>query len=193
MTSIGGSIYMKEIKMWENSNLGKLRTIEEGGKIFFCRNDVVNALGYCNKAKHDRKLQAVDFIVEEEVFQLIAQSGCTQAERFTNWIVSEVLPSIRKNHPDVFTITQIAKSYGMSGRALNTLLFQKGIQFKQSGQWMLYRKYQNKGYTYTQTYLIQHSDGTSGVVMETKWTVKGKAFLDETLKNMGILSSMINS
>jgi anti-repressor protein len=50
-----------------------------------------------------------------------------------------------------FTITQIAKEILMSGKALNKVLETQGIQYKQNGQWLLYSKYQNKGYTKTRT------------------------------------------
>ena len=36
------------------------------------------------------------------------------------------------------TITQIAKDYGMSGRKMNKLLEDLHVQYKQSGQWLLY-------------------------------------------------------
>lgn len=46
---------------------------------------------------------------------------------------------------DTITITQIAKDYGMSAISMNRLLHDLGIQFKQSGQWMLYQKYAEMG------------------------------------------------
>ena len=85
------------------------------------------------------------------------------------------------------TITQIAKDYGMSGKALNKILAELGVQYKQSGQWLLYSKYHAKGYTHSKTIEIQHKDGNSFVKMETKWTQKGRLFLYELLKANDIL------
>ena len=85
------------------------------------------------------------------------------------------------------TITQIAKDYGMSGKAMNAALQRLGIQYKQSGQWLLYAKYQDKGYTHSRTVNIVHSDGTPDVRMNTDWTQKGRLFLYDFLKARGIL------
>lgn len=40
---------------------------------------------------------------------------------------------------DTITVTQIAKDYGMTAQELNKLLHENKIQFKQSGQWILYK------------------------------------------------------
>jgi anti-repressor protein len=85
------------------------------------------------------------------------------------------------------TITQIAKDYGMSGQAMNELLHELKVQFKQSGQWLLYSEYHDMGYTHSKTVDITHKDGTLDVKMNTKWTQKGRLFLYELLKNNGYL------
>ncbi|SNY19197.1 Prophage antirepressor [Orenia metallireducens] len=87
-------------------------------------------------------------------------------------------------------ITQIAKDYGMSGRAMNDLLHELGIQYKQSDQWLLYAKYQGKGYTHSKTFSFERSDGTQDVKMNTKWTQKGRLFLYELLKKNGVLPTI---
>ena len=84
------------------------------------------------------------------------------------------------------TITQIAKDYGMSGRAMNDLLHELKVQYKQSGQWLLYRNHQGKGYTHSQTVEITRRDGTPDIKMNTKWTQKGRLFLYELLKDYEI-------
>lgn len=89
------------------------------------------------------------------------------------------------NNPGLVTITQISKDYGMSGKAMNKLLHDLGVQYKQSGQWLLYSKYHNAGYTHSHTVQITHSDGSKSVKMETKWTQKGRLFLYELLKRNG--------
>lgn len=85
------------------------------------------------------------------------------------------------------TITQIAKDYGMSGRAMNEQLHKLKVIYKLGSQWLLYSKYQAKGYTHSETVDIEHSDGRSDVVMNTKWTQKGRLFLYELLKANGVL------
>lgn len=85
------------------------------------------------------------------------------------------------------TITQIAKDYGMSGAAMNEKLHALGVIYKLGGQWLLYSKYQAKGYTHSETVDITHRDGRGDVRMNTKWTQKGRLFLYQHLKKRGIL------
>ena len=83
------------------------------------------------------------------------------------------------------TMTQIAKDYGMTGQAMNKLLHELGVQYKQSVQWLLYSKYQGMGYTHSETVDITRSDGRPDVKMNTKWTQKGRLFLYNLLKENG--------
>ena len=85
------------------------------------------------------------------------------------------------------TITQIAKDYGMSGREMNDLLHELGVQYKQSKQWLLYADYHSKGYTQSETFEITRTDGSPDVVMNTKWTQKGRLFLYNLLKENEVL------
>lgn len=85
------------------------------------------------------------------------------------------------------TITQISKDYGMSGQAMNNLLHELKVQYKQSGQWLLYREHQGKGYTHSETIDITRKDGTPDITMNTKWTQKGRLFLYELLSSHNIL------
>ncbi|MCI9094014.1 MAG: phage antirepressor Ant [Coprobacillus sp.] len=95
------------------------------------------------------------------------------------------------SNDSLVNINQIAKDYGMSARAFNKKLFQLGVQYKQGEQWLLYSKYQNKGYTSSETIEIPNTkDGTSFVRMRTKWTQKGRLFLYELLKDNGILPTI---
>ena len=88
------------------------------------------------------------------------------------------------------TITAIAKDYGMTAYELNKILNTLGVQFKQSGQWFLYKKYQDKGYTSSETVEITRSDGRHDVKMNTKWTQKGRLFLYELLKRDHIVPTI---
>lgn len=91
------------------------------------------------------------------------------------------------NNPGLVTITQIAKDYGMSGKAFNELLHELKIQYKQSDQWLLYSEYHDKGYTHSQTVDILRTDGRKDVKMNTKWTQKGRLFIYQLLKSNGYL------
>lgn len=88
---------------------------------------------------------------------------------------------------DLLSMTEIAKDYGMSAKGMNKLLHDLGIQYKQSGIWFLYSKYQSNGYTQTKTQNYSKSDGSQGVTTHTYWTQKGRLFLYELLKANEIL------
>lgn len=89
-------------------------------------------------------------------------------------------------NPSLVSITQIAKDYGMSGKAMNQKLKELKLQFKQSGTWFLYAKYQNNGWTSSETKIIPTQYGDK-VTMYTKWTQKGRLALYNLLKEEGIL------
>ena len=74
----------------------------------------------------------------------------------------------------------------MTEKMFNNLLHILGIQYKVNGQWLLYAKYHDKGYTKSCTELIKHKDGESESILYTRWTEKGREFLNELLKNKGI-------
>lgn len=84
-------------------------------------------------------------------------------------------------------ITQIAKDYGLSGRALNAMLHDLGIQYKQGNTWLLYQDYADKGYTQSRTHAIDAERS----VMHTYWTQKGRLFLYDLLKNQKNLLPVI--
>lgn len=88
------------------------------------------------------------------------------------------------------SITQIAKDYGTSGKALNDMLHKQKIQYKQGGQWLLYADYHDCGYTHSKTIDITRTNGIKDVVMETKWTQKGRLFLYDMLKQKDVLPTI---
>lgn len=88
------------------------------------------------------------------------------------------------------TVNAIAKDYGMSAATMNKKLHELGVQYKQGNQWFLYYKYQDKGYTQSQTIDITRSDGRPDITMHTKWTQKGRLFLYELLKSNGIIPTI---
>lgn len=106
---------MNELKIFENSEFGKIRTLFIGDEPYFVGVDVASILAYKepNKAinKHidvdDRtkypitdkigRKQATWIINESGLYSLILSSRLPQAKAFKKWVTSEVLPSIRKH------------------------------------------------------------------------------------------------
>ena len=75
---------------------------------------------------------------------------------------------------NTITVTAIAKDYGMSAIEFNKKLHELKIQYKQSGQWFLYEKYQRCGYTHSKVTEYLRSDGSIGSRLNTEWTQKRK-------------------
>ncbi|CAK1247374.1 KilAC domain (KilAC) [Fructobacillus fructosus] len=244
-----------EVKVFDN-----LKVKEENGQVLFDAESAAIGIGivsksngytnvrwsrvneYLNSATSGRKVGKGDFITEPQFYKLVMKAGSTQAEKFQDWVTSEVLPSIRKHgaymtdskieealtDPDTIirlattlkqerqeklllkqrvnelqpkadytdsilqnkalvTITFIAKDYGMSGAAMNKLLHELGVQYRQGDTWLLYAKHQQKGWTQSETKEVRRADGSKKLVASTKWTQKGRLGLYELLKDNGVL------
>lgn len=85
------------------------------------------------------------------------------------------------------TTTQIAQDYGMSAVALNRKLADMRVQHKVNGQWILYATHQAKGYVHSRTLNLTHRDGRPYTCMMTEWTQRGRLFLYNALKEVGVL------
>lgn len=91
---------------------------------------------------------------------------------------------------DAVLVSVIAQDYGMTAKAFNSLLYENGIQHKLDNTWVLYAKYVGNGYTKSETYSYTKPSGESGTKVHTKWTQKGRLFLYEFLKNIGVLPNI---
>ena len=124
---------MNEVKIFENEEFGKVRTLIEGeDKVLFCGTDVAQALGYSNTTdalkRHCRcivkrevphpqspeKNLETNFIPESDVYRLIFGSKLEDAEKFQNWIFDDVIPTIRKtggyvNNDELFIETYFSQ------------------------------------------------------------------------------------
>lgn len=90
--------------------------------------------------------------------------------------VEEVLQS-----NSTYVVNQIAKELGMSAITLNRKLKQLRVIYSQNGSYLLYSKYQNKGYTKTKTYTYTDSLGEQKTSMQLVWTEKGRAFIHQLI------------
>ena len=114
---------VNEVEIFNNPEFGEIRTVTVNNEPMFCLADVCKALEIRNvsdcrnrlneagvvsnevgvqtgvKADGTPAIQKVkmNFINESNLYKTIFQSRKEGAERFTDWVTSEVLPSIRKN------------------------------------------------------------------------------------------------
>lgn len=126
---------------------------------------------------------------EERLKQLEAE---TEQQQVTIEIQTE---EIKKAAPKVnyydnhlqsvnaLTATQIAKEIGMSAEKLNSKLKELGIQFKQSGQWLLKSPYDKWGMHETRTNIFTSERGNTHTNTYTVWTQKGRRFIIALYEN----------
>lgn len=113
---------MNEIRIFENTEFGKLNVIYENEKAYFPATECARMLGYTNPYKavgdHCRapltKREGVcitknqygvetkqhiemNFISEGDLYRLITHSKLERARAFESWVFDEVLPTIRKH------------------------------------------------------------------------------------------------
>ena len=88
---------------------------------------------------------------------------------------------------DDVLVTQIAQDYGIGSPTFNKLLANLRIQRKVNNQWILYSKYQAKGYIKSRTHSFVDSKGNTRTNITTTWTQRGREFLYRKLKKAGYL------
>ena len=103
---------MNKLQIFKNADFGEVRTIEENGTVLFCGNDLAKALGYAVPRKAlfdhckgvlkrntltDGGKQEMSFIPESDLYRLAFSSKLPAAEKFTDWVTTEILPTIRKH------------------------------------------------------------------------------------------------
>lgn len=76
----------------------------------------------------------------------------------------------------------IAKELGMSAITLNKLLNQMQVIYRQGDTWVLYSRFQNKGYTGTKTSTYQDSLGYTKTSIHTYWTEAGRLFIHNVIE-----------
>lgn len=107
---------MEELKLFQSSEFGQVRTVNKDGNVFFAATDVARALGYANPQQAVRQhckeqgvtkistptqnqhgttvMQEMKFITKGNVIRLVANSTLPTAERVESWIFDEVIPAV---------------------------------------------------------------------------------------------------
>lgn len=101
-----------DLKRFDNTEFGFIRTLEEDGKIYFVASDIARALGYASPrdaiSRHCKGVvkrdilttggkQSASMIPEGDMYRLVTHSKLKNAEKFECWVFDEVLPGIREN------------------------------------------------------------------------------------------------
>ncbi|MCW7755410.1 BRO family protein [Desulfobotulus sp. H1] len=98
------------VQVFENREFGQVRIVEgRNGEPWFVATDIARALGYekpnnainshckkVNKINYPETGHPINIIPEADLYRLIMRSNLESAEKFQDWVVEEVLPSIRR-------------------------------------------------------------------------------------------------
>lgn len=103
---------MEQLQIFKNEEFGEIRTTTINNEPYFCLKDICEVLEIKNISDCKKRLnpkgvgtteiltrggrQQANFINESNLYKVIFQSRKESAERFTDWVTSEVLPAIRK-------------------------------------------------------------------------------------------------
>ncbi len=166
----------KEFKRWVTSEV--LPSIRKNG-------------GYLTPEKVEEVLSNPDTIIKlaTEIKNLRTENAIQKQQIAEFKPVKEYVDTILSS-TDTVTVTQIAADYGLSARALNKILWEEHLIHNVNGQWILYKRWMNKGFTKSETINVPRADGSSKVVMNTKWTQKGRLKIHEILTAVGIVAEM---
>lgn len=104
---------MNDLQIFKNNEFGEIRTKMISNEPYFMLSDVCRVLEIKNSRDSKNRLnekgvattdiltnggiQKADFINESNLYKLVFQSRKPQAEKFSDWVTSEVLPTIRKH------------------------------------------------------------------------------------------------
>jgi anti-repressor protein len=145
---------------------------------------------YANKQTVEEMLENPDVLIQtlqtlkkerEEKERLLIQNELQNNQLKISAPKVEYYDEVLQSN-STYTTNQIAKEMGMSAIGLNNELNSLGIQYKQSGTWLLYHKYQNKGYTKTKTHTFTDNHGNTQTAMSTVWTEKGRLFIHDNIR-----------
>lgn len=84
---------------------------------------------------------------------------------------------------NALTTTQVAKEIGFTAEKLNNKLKELGIQFRQSGQWLLKSPYDKWGMHETRTTIFTSERGNTHTNTYTVWTQRGRRFIIALYEN----------
>lgn len=122
---------MNELQIFKSDEFGEVRLIKKDNEAWLCLKDICNVLEIKNvsdcKSRLNQKgivmtdtltaggIQKITYINESNFYKVIFQSRKPEAEKFIEWVTTEVLPSIRKhgmyavdellNNPDLLIAT----------------------------------------------------------------------------------------
>ena len=146
-----------KLEIFRNENFGEIRAKSINDEPYLCLVDVCKILEISNASQLKSRLnkdgviisevidslgrsQEATFINESNLYKVIFQSRKQEAEKFTEWVTSEVLPTIRKNggyianQENISDEEYIARALVLAERKINEkeqILLQKEAEIRE--------------------------------------------------------------
>ena len=141
---------MSDLQIFDSLEFGEIRTVIKNGEPMFCLADVCKALDISHVTDVKKRLkengvgttevidsmgrkQQATFINEANLYKTIFQSRKDSAERFSDWVTSEVIPSIRKNGGYIANQENLTPEQIVANALIvaQNIIFQKDRQIEQ--------------------------------------------------------------
>lgn len=163
----------KTFKRWvTNEVLPEIR--KNGGYLFTHPNDTAEAI-------KQRSQQVLKASLEK---QAIENEELRIGNKLKDELIAEMQPIVdyaseALDYGTSYSANQIAKGLGLNGRKLNKRLHAMGIQYKQGNTWLLYSKYENRGFTKLTPIQVKTRNGKVYSIVKSKWTETGREFIHQ--------------
>ena len=169
--------------IWTNDRIKEL--LKEGVTVASDDDEVIaHAMDVLSRRLEEKKrqLQIAESTIEAQTLQLQDQ----QREIATLTPMADYTRDVLQS-TSTFTLTQVSKDLNLrSVYILINFCRDKGILYKQSGQWMPTSKYSGRGFFETRTAKYVKPDNTVGTSLSTVVTEKGRVFLRSMMEKGGV-------
>lgn len=169
--------------IWTNDRIKEL--LKEGVTVASDDDEVIaHAMDVLSRRLEEKKrqLQIAESTIEAQTLQLQDQ----QREIATLTPMADYTRDVLQS-TSTFTLTQVSKDLNLrSVYILINFCRDKGILYKQSGQWMPTSKFSGKGFFETRTAKYVKADNTIGTSLSTVVTEKGRVFLRSMMEKGGV-------
>jgi len=146
---------MTNVNKFDHEVFGQLEVVVYDDKPYFVANDVVSITGQKNKSETlkyhckslikldyskmlelgmDAKPKGIQLIPEKDVYRLIMNSTMEGAEEFQDWVMEDVLPTIRKTGGFVSDVDLIMETFYKDLPADAKTIIREGLIFRKDNQ-----------------------------------------------------------
>lgn len=146
---------MSEVKKFDHVLFGQLEVVLYQGEVYFMANEVVRILEHSNPSKaikdhckcmiklnynetlllgFEGKIKGLQIIPEHDVYRLVMRSKLPQAEQFQDWVMEEVLPTLRKTGGYVSGVDQIIETFYKNEQPHIKEVIRAGLNFQKNNQ-----------------------------------------------------------